>query len=301
MNAIRRIWQMFSPDILLVFVRLLLEPESYRIRRRAVLSYYKNRDPLTLPPAICEGLKYLKWHKYASLPYNWTQKYDRMLPEVIYDEANKSFYTVFEGKRMYFPKRFTETEVIYAVRSILKEQDPQSPHLYLPDEFQIETDSIVIDSGVAEGNFALKAIDKAKRLYLVECDKEWIEALMLTFSPWKEKVVFVEKYMSDNESDTTVSIDSLVFPETGENYFIKMDIEGFEKKALAGMKRLVESGCHIKIDVCTYHHPDDFNEIKKIMKSYGFFYQIPEGYILYFQPGEEPSFRKALIRGMINV
>jgi hypothetical protein len=179
---------------------------------------------------------------------------------------------------------------------MLKEQDPLSPHLYLNYDFQVEPGSIVIDAGVAEGNFALSVVEKAKRLYLIECNTEWMEALRLTFAPWKEKVVFIEKYMSDIESDTTTSIDALVRPESGEKYFIKLDIEGFEQKALSGMKTLVASGNPVKIDVCTYHRQNDLKEIGAILQSCGFSYKVSDGYLLYFQTGEEPSFRKVLIR-----
>jgi hypothetical protein len=296
MNSLRRLWQQVSPDFLLGFVRFILEPQSYKVRRKAVLKYYKNFDQNTLPSEIREGLKYLRCHKFASFPYKWTKKYDNLFPEVFHDVANQCYYIFFDKKKMYFPKRFTTTEIIWAVRSILKEQDPLSPHLYLTDDFEAEEGCIVLDAGVAEGNFALSVVDKAKRLYLVECDAGWMEALRLTFAPWKEKVVFVNKYMSDLSSGTATSIDTLLIPEEGEKYFIKLDIEGYEQKALAGMKKLVASGNHIKMNVCTYHHPDDLNAIGATLKSYGFDWQVSNGYVLYFKMGEEPSFRKVLIR-----
>ncbi|MCX6326499.1 MAG: hypothetical protein NT144_07605 [Bacteroidia bacterium] len=296
MNIIQRIWQKVSPDFLLVFVRFILEPRSYKKRRKAVLAHFKNFDQDTLVPEIREGLKYLISHKFSSFPYKWTQKYDSLLPKVFRDEGNQCFYTLFDSKKMYFPKRFTLTHVIWAVRAIMKEQDPLSPHLYLTSDFQVEPGSIVIDAGVAEGNFALSVVDKAKRLYLIECDIGWMESLRLTFAPWKEKVVFVEKYMSEGQSDTTTSIDELVSPESSENYFIKLDIEGYEQKALSGMKRLVASGNPVKMDVCTYHHLNDLNDIEAILQSYGFTYHVSDGYVLYFQMGEVPSFRRALIR-----
>jgi hypothetical protein len=300
MNVIQRIWQKVSPNFLLVFIRLLTEPKNYKERRKAVLAHFRNVDQSRLPSEIREALKFLKYHKFSSFPYKWTQKYETFIPEVFRDKPNNCYFILFEGKKMYFPKRYTETEVIWAVRSILKEQDPLSPHRYLSSDFQVETGSVVIDAGVAEGNFALMVIDKAKLLYLIECNSEWIDALKLTFAPWKEKVVFVEKYMSDIHSNETTSIDTLVIPEPDGKYFIKLDIEGSEQKALAGMKRLLESGRPIKMDICTYHNPNDLNEISDIVKSYGFSFQVSDGYVLYFQTGEEPSFRKVLIRATIN-
>jgi hypothetical protein len=296
MNKIQRIWQKIAPGFLLVFVRYIMEPASYKEKRIAVLNKFKNIDPGTLPADIREALKYLRYNKFSPFPYKWTHKYDNLLPEVFHDEANNCFFILFEGKKMYFPKPFKEDHVIWAVRSMLKEQDPHSPHLYLTDDFQIDQDSIIIDAGVAEGNFALSVIEKAKKLFLIECEKEWIDALKLTFSPWKDKVIFIEKYMSDQESETTVSIDSLVKPEPGEKYFIKLDIEGFEKKALTGMVKLIASGNNIRMDVCTYHHQEDFNDISEWFNKAGFIWEASPGHVLFFQPGEEPSFRKVLIR-----
>ena len=296
MNAIQRIWQKLAPNFLLTTVRLILKPERYKHHRKKVLAHFKNIDPKLLPPEINEGIKYLKWHKFSHFPYKWTKKYDNLLPEVFHDEAYKCFYTFCEGKRMFFPKHFTQNHVIWAVRTILKEQDINSPHLYLDNNFQIGPGSIVVDAGVAEGNFALSVVEKAKKVYIIECDKDWMEALRLTFSPWIEKVVFVEKFISDINGDTTTSIDMLISPQPGENYFIKLDIEGFEQKALRGMKKLMASGNPVKMVVCTYHHPNDLKEIGEILNSYGFTWKASEGYVLYFQEDEEPSFRKALIR-----
>ena len=296
MNILQRTWQIIMPYRVLVFVRFMLESKSLKARRMAVLDHFKSVDPGTLDPEILQGLKYLKSHKYASFPFSWTEKYDTFLPEVLTDLEHRRLYVLFEGKKMYFPKRYTETQIIWAIRSIFKEQDTESPHLYLTKDFQVDADSIVVDAGVAEGNFALSVVEKAKRLYLIECEAEWVEALKLTFAPWKEKVIFVEKYMSDREGELTVSIDSLLKPIANQKYFIKMDIEGFEQKALTGMKNLVASGNAIKMDVCTYHQPSALQEISGILDDYGFECQVSKGYVLFFQPGEEPSFRKVLIR-----
>ena len=296
MNPLRRLWQKLSPNFLLVFVRFLLEPKDYTIRRKSVLKHYRNIDKDTLAPEIKEGLKYLRCHKYTPLPFRWTKMYDNLIPEVFRDEAKESLYVIYEGKKMYFPKSFSGIEVVWAVRAAKREQDPRSPHLYLTSDFQPFEGSTIIDAGVAEGNFALSVIEKASRLFLVECDPGWMEALRYTFEPWKDKVVFVEKFMSDTPGDTTTSIDELLSHEENESYFIKLDIEGYEKKALEGMKRLMESGKNVRINVCTYHYPDDFREIKTALENYGLDCHATEGYVLFFHPGEEPSFRKVLIR-----
>lgn len=296
MNIVHRTWQKIVPYPLLVWVRFILEPKNLKERRLKVLAYFDQQDQKTLEPEIIEGIKYLRSHKFASFPFRWTQKYDTFMPEVHKDTLNNHYYVVFENKRMYFPKGYNETKVIWSYRSILKEQDAESSHLYLNKEFDVELDSIVIDAGVAEGNFALSVVERAKKVFLIECESEWMEALRLTFEPWKEKVVFVQKFMSDVEGDDTVSIDSLVSPSKGDSYFVKLDIEGFEQKALSGMKNLVASGNPLKLDVCTYHQPEAFDEISALVENYGFRWNVTKGFVLFFQPGEVPSFRKVLIR-----
>ncbi len=296
MNSVKRLWQKIMPNFLLSFIRFVLEPGDYTQRRKAVLNYYRNIDHSTLPPQIMEGLNYLKCHKYTPLPFRWTGKYENHNPKVYRDSSNQHLYIIYEGKKMYFPKSFTDTGVTWSVRAAMREQDPSSPHLYLTPEFQPVNGSVIIDAGVAEGNFALSVVEKAAKLYLVECDPGWMEALKLTFEPWKGKVVFIEKFMSDVTGETTTTIDDLLEGEENDHCFIKLDIEGYEMKALSGMKRLIESGKQVRMNVCTYHHHDDFREIKSFLDKSGFVCYPTEGFVLFFHEGEEPSFRKVLIR-----
>lgn len=296
MNIVHRIWQKYTPGILLNSIRILFEPKHFRERRKALLQHFKRMDLSSLTMEQRDAINYLKKHPFTPFPFRWAQKYDNLMPKVYRDKKHNCFYALFDGKRMYFPKYYTHTHVIWSYRIILKEQDPLSPHRYLREDFQVEPGSIVIDAGVAEGNFALSIIEKAKKLYLIECNEDWMEALKLTFAPWEEKVSFIEKYLSDIPGPTTVSIDSLLIPQEGNKYFIKLDIEGFEQKALSGMKKLIASDLPIKMNVCTYHKPNDYNEIETFLHSNGFSCNGSQGSLLFFQPNEEPSFRRALIR-----
>lgn len=81
------------------------------------------------------------------------------------------FFDTLSGKKlkMYFPKKF-KFEYIDGkpyVKNILKEQLPNSPHLYATTKHNINNGDIIIDAGVCEGNFSLKYIDIAKKyIYL---------------------------------------------------------------------------------------------------------------------------------------
>lgn len=296
MSLIKRIWQKYAPAALLTYIRFLFESKKNKSYRKEVLKQYKNQDLNTIDPVIREGLKYLRVHKFSAFPYRWAMKYDNFQPTIYHDKQNQCSYVLYEGKKMYFPKKLTQTEIIWLTRSSYKEQDPQSPHLYQTTDFQVEQNSIVVDAGVAEGNFALSVIEKAKLLYLIECDTEWMEALRLTFEPWKEKVIFIEKLLSDTKSDSTISIDSILKPIPTEKYFIKMDIEGYEKEALKGIKNLVESKSDIKLDICTYHHTNDLHDIGAILDQWEFRWNVSPSYMLFCQQEDNPTFRKVLIR-----
>jgi len=123
-----------------------------------------------------------------------------------------------------------------------------------------------------------------------------MEALRLTFEPWQDKVVFIGKFMSDLPGESTTTIDEILDGEENEHIFIKLDIEGYERKALSGMHRLMAGKKHVRMDICTYHHYDDFSLLKSVLENYGFVCHPTEGYVLFFHKGEEPSFRKVLIR-----
>jgi predicted RNA methylase len=48
-----------------------------------------------------------------------------------------------------------------------------------------QADDVVADLGAAEGNFSLSIINKVKKIYIFEYDKEWVEALKAPFG-WAE-------------------------------------------------------------------------------------------------------------------
>ncbi|WP_347146382.1 FkbM family methyltransferase [Parabacteroides goldsteinii] len=68
---------------------------------------------------------------------------------------------------------------------------------------------------------------------------------------------------SENEMELDI-IDHIVQEPTT---FIKMDLEGFEMKALLGAKMQI-SQYHPKLAICIYHKPTDFIEIFKLIKSF---------------------------------
>ena len=111
---------------------------------------------------------------------------------------------------------------------------------------------IVADIGSAEGNFSLSIIDKVKKIYLFESDPEIIQALRVTFEPWKEKVIIVNKYVSDETDDNFITLDSF-FADKEAPTFLKIDVEGAEYAVLQGAKNILSTTKQMKIAIAAYH------------------------------------------------
>ncbi len=263
--------------------------------KQRLIARYKNTED----EEIKDILFYLKDHSLQAFNYEFTTKYSNRNYDILYDEQAELFYTIFENKRMYFAKNLdSEKKVRDYYRQVMLEQDLESPHRYLNEDFQIDINSVVIDAGVAEGNFALSVIDKVKKIYLFESDPDWIEALNYTFAPYKDKVVLVNKYLSDFEDASTVSIDSFVSEKKID--FMKLDIEGEEFYALKGARNTIISSDKMKCVVCAYHKEFDYVALSQLLRELGFDIETSGGYMWFPYDRSSifdlPTLRRVLIR-----
>lgn len=271
------------------------ESFHYFIKFRLLARYQFSGDQ-----EIQEIMRYIRQNRLTVFNYSFTKKYDKETYDILYDDKKQMFYTFYEKNKMYFPRRFNNREKIELyIRQIRKEQDKLSPHCYLSDGFSVNDNDIVLDAGVAEGNFALSVIEKVKKIYLVEPDVEWLEALRYTFEAYGDKVVFINKYLSNYNSKETVSIDTIVKDRLD---FIKMDIEGEEYYALQGAEDVIKRNKNIKCAVCTYHQEFDFRNIENLLNKLGFYTQTSKGY-MWFPYDKDyfyslPTLRRGLIRAV---
>lgn len=204
-------------------------------------------------------------------------------PITIYSEVFRDKdgypYIMFFGKKMYFPKeyKFKMKMNKEVVEDILYEQGKDSPHQYLAEEFKIPNNSVIVDAGVCEGNFALRYIEQAKKIYLIEADNYWMEALKRTFEPYKDKVVFCNKFLSGRDNSKEITLDTLVEEPID---FLKMDIEGAEVDALLGGKNVL-SESKAQCAICSYHRQYDEKYITYILNSYGYVTKYSKGYMFF--------------------
>lgn len=236
--------------------------------------------------------KYIIDNGYTRYPYTYAHKYLSMHVVVNLDMGKDLYYVVHkDGKKLYFPKKYTVKGVETMYKALIMEQDLESPHCYVHslDEFKGKN---LVDIGSAEGLTSLEAIDKVDSLILFECDPNWIKALEATFEPWKEKVELHRLYIGNKNNDTECTLDEFLKNKSTDNLFLKMDIEGAETKALAGAEKLFATAKNLDFAICTYHKKNDLKLIKKFLDQYDCRYTLRDG--LFYTAH---SFRPALLRG----
>ena len=262
----------------------------------SILNYYKG-----LPEAPSEEIKsvlnYLRTNPIAVFPYDFQNQYIAKDIEVFDDHDKGLRYVLLDGKRLYFKKRWNKRKIRNLFNLLSKEQDIRSPHRYLTEQFKFDDGEVLVDVGAAEGNFALSVVEKASRLILFEADKEWIEPLKATFEPWKNKVLIVNKFVSDVTHSRNIRLDDFIsIEETG--IFLKIDIEGAESRLLKGCKRILAEQKPLKVAICTYHKQEDEKKFLSLLIENGFETSHSDGFMLFYydKKMKAPYFRRGLIR-----
>jgi hypothetical protein len=268
--------------------------------KQKIVNYLENISPPEMSNDTREIVNYLKYHSLSTFAYFYTEKYKPENVAVYRDNDKEMYYVLQEDKRLYFRKDWDEKRIQKCYSTLLIEQDVASPHRYESLGFYVSEGDAVVDAGVAEGNFALSIIEKVKKIYLFEADKAWIAALETTFAPWKEKVVIVNKYVSNKDKGKCITLDSFLGNEKID--FIKADIESAEPLLLAGAKTLLSRQTPLKAVLCTYHKHNDAEILNRMLTEKGFHTEFSSGYIIFhyetYDKLKPPYLRKGVIRGI---
>jgi hypothetical protein len=205
-----------------------------------------------------------------------------------------------EGKRLYFKRKWSVARIKKSFHDLTLEQDEMSPHRYLSDSFGVQENDVVADFGAAEGNFTLSIIERINKAYLFEYDPEWIEALEMTFQPWKDKVEIVPKFVSDKNDEKHCSGD--VFFKDKEISFLKIDVDGGERGLLKGFEKTLQQTTNMKIALCTYHQHNDEQEFTALLEKMNYNVTPSRGYMIfhYDKKLKAPFIRRALVRAKKN-
>lgn len=242
-------------------------------------------------------LEYLRTNEVRIFPYPFHDKYSAEQVEVFFDSEKGMRYVLQDGKRLYFKKRWGVKRIQRAYSDLAREQDINSPHRYLTDSFSIGSADVLADIGAAEGNFSLAIIEKVKKIYLFEYDREWDEALRATFAPWSGKVEIINKYAADFNDDSHIALDDF-YDQKKDITFLKIDVDGAELIVLNSCKRIFGSSASLKVALCTYHKQDDEEVFTELLKKHRFSVTPSKGYMInyYDKNLRSPYLRRGLIR-----
>lgn len=264
-----------------------------------LIAYYKGNDNIQDEEKGCIAYLKKKWlinTKQLLFLSSFVNKYSKIKVDIQLCDRTKMYYINHNNHRLYWQRGFDKKTIADKYRSLLLEQDANSPHRYWTDKQHLHGKKL-FDIGAAEGIVTLNHIDSLEKSYLFECDPSWIEALNETFRPFMDKVVIVNKYISDitDPATNTISIDDFVLQTGCQFDVLKMDIEGYEERAIHGADRTLTNG-NIECAICTYHKGTTEEVIKSMLNKYGYTYSFAKGRMYYFYDNNPPYMRHGVMR-----
>lgn len=269
--------------------------------QKQIPAYHENSVGYSDDQERKDVIEYVRNHGVQIFPYHFTEKYKQEDIQVFHDDEQGMHYVLQDGKRLYFKRKWSVNRIKKSFHDLTLEQDEKSPHRYLSDRFDLDQNDVLADFGAAEGNFTLAVIDRIKKAYLFEYDPEWIEALRLTFKPWRDKVEIVPKFVSDRNDEKYCSGD--VFFKDKSITFLKIDVDGGERGLLRGFKQTIEEADTMKIALCTYHQHDDEREFTEWLRQKNYHVEPSQGYMIFYYDKKlkAPYIRRALIRATKHI
>lgn len=267
-----------------------------------LLDYYARHQEDAGP--YQKELLYLEQHgEYCCFPYK--PIHSPVHIEFGFDQESQLPYVVHENKKLFFKASQSPTEALESYKYYLQTEKllgdteaEDTPHQYQSPRIQVADGDVVFDIGAAEGLFALNHIDKASHVVIVESDPKWIKPLKQTFTPYGNKVTFIQNFVSATDTETTISLASLLSSIDYCSAFVKMDIEGYELQSLSSAERVLKQKKGTKLAVASYHKQHDAEEIKYFFDNIGYNSEFSKGYMLFhlYDTPMPPYFRKGIIR-----
>lgn len=283
------------------YYRVLLLSKFRKTEKNTLKRYNLQLDSLEYlseyldDPEKSEIYYWLLNNNIRPFPYDFIERYNANDMEVSYDKDKGMYFTNYKGKKMYLKKGMNKKKAKEYLKEIYSEQDNESPHKYQYSREEVEN-KVVADIGAAEGFFSLDIIDYAKRVIIFECDDLWYEALKATFEPYGDKVTIVKKYVSNNDGNENITLDT--YFKDSEIDFLKADIEGFEKNMIEGGRNVFKHKLSGFL-LCSYHKQDDEKYFNDNLKNEFNLYPNKRYMFLPGDPEQKaPYIRRGVIHGV---
>ena len=270
-----------------------------KYNRDYILNYYsKNNNGIFYE----KELSFLRRNEEITIfPYAQIKEMDEIISG--FDSVQLMPFVLHKNKKLYFPVEFSVEKAVINYKNYICTENilggqfsEKAPHQYQTEAFCVHEDDVVLDVGCAEALFALDIIDKAKKVYLFENDEKWIKPLSATFQPYSEKVVIINKLVSNVDTLKSITLTSALQNENEDNLFIKMDIEGYECEVIKSSEKLLSQNRNIKIACCTYHRQEDAFILKNLFEKLKYKIEFSDGFMIPLTCIKPPYFRNGIIR-----
>lgn len=164
------------PAFLKIIACRYIDAKRYALRKE-IMRFLKKELKQHPDREKQELLDYLKRNPLSMISYPFRKKYKAGKVAVYTDDSCNMKYVLHDKKKLYYGRSWSTPQIQRNYNGLLLEQDAASPHRYEMDDFSVQEGDIVADVGAAESIFALSVVERAKKLYLFECEEEWIDAL----------------------------------------------------------------------------------------------------------------------------
>lgn len=231
---------------------------------------------------------YVDRDQQYTMTAEWVVKHKEELNRIydlFEDEESKLVFRSFIGAKANNIKRESCRELISLWTS-----EQYFNNLYPKDLYD---EHILIDCGAYIGDSAtaffefLKDEEKPVMVRAFEMEDDNFKELESLSKKYNNLIAYKiglgdkhEKYYYERKKDASVLVDyetenmveiapldSILKGKEIKASFIKMDIEGFEEKALMGMKNVIINN-KATLAICVYHRVDDLIRLPKLIKSY---------------------------------
>ena len=193
-----------------------------------------------------------------------------------------NLYGVSSG--LYFPKELSINQLYQIICELFFYQHW---HYYFIPEIKLDSASIVIDCGAAEGLFSLKLAKHVKNIILIEPSKGYNISLKKTFANCNNVEILPyavgnenRDIMFSNEGKNSKIISNVqnahdvvkmkrlddLIPNKGKISYIKADLEGYEQEFLKGATNII-SFHRPFLSLAVYHDDNNISEIVELIKS----------------------------------